>query len=133
MTLQYAADFSIKPRLTVASPFYQLVQVEIDPKMAPQYNEYLRRTKAAGDKYAAAPTSLRHINLFGPAFVYLSAQPFNTWAERAKWGNPVAGLTAAYGDAETAKLQEINRTATRARRVWIVQHRPDLSRIPGTS
>lgn len=132
-TLQYGADISTKPRLPVASPFFQLVQVEIDPQMGPQYTEYLRRTKTAGDKFAAAPTALRHVNLFGPAFVYLSAQPFNTWAERAKWPNPADPLTAAYGDAESAKLQEINRRATRSRTVWIVQYRPDLSRIPGTS
>jgi hypothetical protein len=129
-TLQYGADISTKPRLPIGSPFFQLVQIEIDPQMGPQYTDYLRRTKTAGDKFAAAPTSLRHTNLFGPAFVYLTAQPFNTWAEREKWANPAAPLTAAFGDAESAKLQEINRRATRSRRIWIVQHRPDLSRIP---
>lgn len=132
-TLQYQAGLSTKPRLPVASPFFQLVQVEIDPQMGPQYTEYLRRVKAAGDKFAAAPTALRHTNLFGPAFIYLSALPFNTWAERAKWPGPNDPLAPAYGEAESAKLQETNRLATRARKVWIVQHRPDLSRIPGTS
>ncbi|MBY0497224.1 MAG: hypothetical protein K2Y23_23715 [Cyanobacteria bacterium] len=132
-TLQYQADISTKPRLPVASPFFQLVRIEIDPQMGPQYTEYLRRVKSAGDKFSAAPTALRHTNLFGPAFVYLFAQPFATWAERAKWANPGEPLTAAYGDVETAQLNEINRNATRARTVWVVQHRPDLSRIPGTS
>lgn len=56
-----------------------------------------------------------------------------TWAERAQWANPVEALTAAYGNDEAAKLQDINRRATRARNVWIVQHRADLSRVPGTS
>ncbi len=132
-TLQYQADISVKPSLPAASAFFQLVQVEIDPQMGPQYNDYLRRVKAASDKFAGAPTSLRHTNLFGPAFVYLTAQPFNTWAERAKWAGPGAPMTAAFGDAESAKLQEVNRRATRSRKVWIVQHRPDLSRIPGAS
>lgn len=129
-TLQYGADISTKPRLPLGSPFFQIVQIEIDPQMGPQYTDYLRRVKTAGDKFAAAPTSLRHTNLFGPAFVYLTAQPFNTWAERAKWANPADPLAAAFGDAESAKLQDINRRATRSRTIWIVQHRPDLSRIP---
>lgn len=132
-TLQYQADISTKPRLPVGSPFFQIVRIEIDPQMGPQYTDYLRRVKAAGDKFAAAPTSLRHTNLFGPAFVYLTAQPFNTWADRAKWAGPAEPLTTAYGEAESAKLQDINRRVTRSRTIWIVQHRPELSRIPGTS
>jgi hypothetical protein len=132
-TLQYQPDISTKPRLPIASPFYQLVRIEIEPQMGPQYTDYLRRAKSAGDKFAAAPTTLRHTNLFGPAFVYLSAQPFATWAERANWAAPGEPMAAAYGDAEAAKLSEINRNATRSRTIWVVQHRPDLSRIPGTS
>ena len=129
-TLQYQADISTKPRLPVGSPFFQLVQVEIDPQMGPAYTEYLRKVKEAGDKFAGAPVTLRHTNAFGPAFVYLSAQPFNTWAEREKWAGPAAPLTSAFGEAESNKLQEVNRRATRSRTISIVAHRPDLSRIP---
>lgn len=132
-TLQYQADLSTKPRLPVASPFFQLVQVTIDPQMAPAYTDYLRKVKAAGDSFAEAPTTLRHTNAFGPSFVYLSAQPFNTWADRAKWAGPVQPLAAAFGEAESARLQDINRRATRSRTIWIVAHRPELSRVPGTS
>jgi hypothetical protein len=132
-TMQYRADLSTKPALPIAAPFFQIVRQEIDPQLVPEYTAYLRRVKEAGDKFAAAPTSLRHTNLFGPAFIYLTAQPFSTWAERAKWANPADPLVAAFGDAEAAKLADINRRAVRARSIWIVQHRADLSRIPGTS
>ena len=129
-TLRYLADMSTKPRLPIASPFFQLVMVEIDPQMAAEYTDYLRKSKVAGDKFAGAPTTLRHNNTFGPAFVYLSAQPYNTWAEREKWAGPQAPLAAAYGEAEAAKLVAVNTRATRARTIRIVAHRPDLSRIP---
>ena len=129
-TLRYLADISTKPRLPIASPFFQLVQVEIDPQLGAEYADYLRKTKAAGDKFAGAPTTLRHVNTFGPAFAYLSAQPFNTWAEREKWPAPQAAMTAAFGEAEAAKLGAVNTRAVRSRNIRIVAHRPDLSRIP---
>lgn len=129
-TLRYLADISTKPRLPIGSPFFQLVQIEIDPQMGAEYADYLRKAKAAGDKFAAAPTTLRHINTFGPAFVYLFAQPFNTWAEREKWAAPQAPLTAAYGEAEAAKLQAVTIRATKGRNIRVVAHRPDLSRVP---
>lgn len=132
-TLRYLADISTKPRLPAASAFFQLVQVEIDPQMATEYTDYLRKVKAAGDKSAGAPTTLRHINAFGPAFVYLSALPFSTWAEREEWPAPQEALRAAYGEAEAAKLAAVNTRATRSRRVSIVAHRPDLSRIPASA
>lgn len=129
-TLRYVADISTKPRLPTASAFFQLVQIEIDPQMGAEYTDYLRKVKAAGDKSAGAPTTLRHTNAFGPAFVYLSAQPFNTWAEREKWPGPQEALSTAYGAAEAARLVAINTRATRSRNIRIVAHRPDLSRVP---
>lgn len=129
-TLRYLPEMSIKPRPPVGSPFFQLTEVQINPEMATEYAAYLRKLKAARDKQASAPTALRHNNAFGPGFIYLIASPFDSWAEREKWGTPDEALRAMYDEAEVAQLTDIRERSVRAVRTWVVAHRRDLSRIP---
>ncbi len=58
-----------------------------------------------------APAAIRHTTAFGPGFTYLTALPFNTWAEREKWSSPQSSLVAAYGEAEARALGETSRKA----------------------
>ena len=128
--LRLLPDYSTKARGIMGAPFVQLTQTEIDPQVAGEYNQYLAKLKAAGDKSPAAPTALRHINTFGPSFQYLTAQPFNTWAEREQWPESQEALNAAYDQGEVMKLFDVSRRATKSRNISVVAFRRDLSRIP---
>lgn len=130
VTLRHQVAWSTKPKAVVGSAFFQLVETEIDPAMEQQYIDYLTKAKTAGDKFTAAPTTFRHTYAFGSNFVHLAAQPFDTWAERAKWQGPAAPLVAAYGQAEADRLMDVVRRATKSRTIRVVAYRRDLSRIP---
>lgn len=125
------SEFSTKPKGVAGVPFVQLVRAEIDPAMLTQYEDYLTKVKAAGDKHAGAPTAIRHSSVFGQSNVFISALPFATYAEREKWPSPLAILTAAYGEAEARQLQETARRAQKRLDIWVVAYRRDLSRLAG--
>jgi hypothetical protein len=111
-----------------------IIATEIDPAMEGSYLEYLSKLKAASDKSAASPTVYRMASHLGSSFTYITAMPFNTWAERAKWPGPLATLTEAHGAAGAEALMEASRRAVKRRNIWVSMYRADLSRFPsGTS
>lgn len=131
--LRLRQEFSSKVRDATESPFFQLVRVEIDPAMAPAYEDYLVKVKAARDKNSSATMLARFTPLFGQAFVYFTAMPFATYAEREKWPTPAQVLAKEYGEGTTQGLLDTQRRATKRQDVWVVAWRRDLSRIPSGS
>jgi hypothetical protein len=131
----YRAELSAKAEQGPDLPrFMMIVATEIDPAMTSPYVEYLTKLKTASDKSAAAPTAHRMASLLGSSFTYITALPFNSWADRAKWPGPLATLTEAHGPADAQALMEASRKAVKRQNIWVSMYRADLSRIPsGTS
>lgn len=109
--------------------FANVIMTEVEPAMAPMYEMYLAKLKAAQDQTPGTPTTFRFVSVQGPAATYVTVQFFNKFADRDSF--PAAGdaLRKAYGEAEARHLTETSLRAIRHRRTYISAFRPDLSRI----
>lgn len=110
--------------------FLQLFVTEVEPAMVPTWEEYLARLKAAQEKSPQAPTHVRRVVVEGASNTYVTAAPFNTYAERDSWPSNQAVLREAYGEAEARALNETRLRCTRNARLVVMSYRPDLSRPP---
>lgn len=123
-------ELSSKAADATGSPYFQLVRVEIDPAMTTQYEDYLAKIKVARDKDSRSTMLVRFTPLFGQAFVYFTALPFTTFAERGKWLTPAQYLTNEFGESTARSLIDTQQRAVKRQDVWVVAWRRDLSRIP---
>jgi hypothetical protein len=107
-----------------------VIVTEVDPAMTGAYEMYLGRLKAAQDKAAGNPATVRWVSVEGPASTYLTARFFGKLAERDSWPSPAEALRQAFGEAEARHLTEMSLRAVRSRTSYVTAMRPDLSRPP---
>ncbi len=122
-------DLSTKPKVfDPPAAFVQLFVTDVEPAMVPAWEGYLARLKAAQEKSPQAPTAIRRVAVQGAANTYVTAVPFNSYAERDGWPSNLDVLREAYGEAEARALNETRLRCTRNARLVVINYRPDLSR-----
>ena len=122
-------DLSTRPKAFDPPPaFVHLFVTEVEPAMVPAWEGFLARIKAAQEKSAQAPTAVRRVAELGASNTYVTAVPFNKFAERDTWQTNLALLRDAYGEAEARSLDETRLKSTRSARQVVLTYRPDLSR-----
>jgi hypothetical protein len=123
-------DLSTRPRAFDPPAAHMHVFVtEVEPAMVPQWESYLARLKTAQEKSPQFPTAVRRVGVLGPNNTYVTAVPFNKFAERDNWPRDnLAVLREAYGEAEARSLNEIRLRSTRNARQMVMTYRPELSR-----
>lgn len=127
-------DRSTRPRVFDPPRAHSLVfRTEVRPEMVPAYEEYLDKLKAAQEKVEGTPTATRRVAVLGPANIYLTAVPFDKYAERDSWLRPADVLRQAYGEAEAQRLNEVRLKSMKDAEVFVVNYRPDLSRMPAAA
>jgi hypothetical protein len=126
-------ELSTRPRVfDPPAAFLQLFVTDVEPAMVPTWEDYLARLKAAQEKSPQAPTAIRRVTVEGTSNTYVTAAPFNSFAERDSWPTNQAVLRAAYGDDEARRLNETRLRCTRNARLVVMSYRADLSR-PATA
>lgn len=127
-------DKSTRPRIVDPPPAHILVfRTEVRPEMVPAYEEYLDKLKAAQEKVEGTPTANRRVAVLGAANTYLTSVAFDKHAERDSWPRPLDVLRQAYGEAEAQRLNEVRLKSTKSAEVFVVNFRPDLSRLPAAA
>jgi hypothetical protein len=122
-------DLSTRPKVfDPPTAFMHLFVTEVEPAMVPAWESFLARLKAAQEKSSQAPTAVRRVAVLGASNTYVTAVPFNTYAERDSWPTNLAILRDAYGESEARSLDETRLRCTRNARQLVMAYRPDLSR-----
>lgn len=122
-------DLSTRPKAFDPPPaFIHLFVTEVEPAMVPTWENFLARIKAAQEKSPQAPTAVRRVAALGASNTYVTAVPFNKFAERDSWPTNMAVLRDAYGETEARSIDETRLRATRSARQLVLAYRPDLSR-----
>lgn len=128
---RHMRNLSTRPRVNdPPSPFIMLVRTEIEPQMSASYERYLAKLKAAQEQESNTRSVNRSVSVLGPATVYLGANFFSKHAERDGWTAVPDLMRKAYGETEGPELTESSLRAVRKREIYILSHRPDLSRRP---
>ena len=100
--------------------FLQLTITTVRGLAVNDYEEFVKKVNAARDKTPGSPAQIIYaVNLGGPAFTYYTVTQWEKWADRDKFPNFVQMLTKVYSEAETARLQKMQRDA-------IVQQRTEV-------
>jgi len=100
--------------------FLQLTITTVRGSAVNDYEEFVKKVNAARDKTPGSPAQVIYaVNLGGPAFTYYTVTQWEKWADRDKFPNFVQMLTKVYSEAETARLQKMQRDA-------IVQQRTEV-------
>src|SRR5713226_1267905 len=83
-------ELSTRPKVfDPPAAFLQLFVTDVEPAMVSTWEDYLARLKAAQEKSPQAPTSIRRVAVEGASNTYVTAAPFNSYAERDSWpSNP---------------------------------------------
>jgi antibiotic biosynthesis monooxygenase (ABM) superfamily enzyme len=122
-------DLSTRPKAFVPPPaFVHLFVTEVEPAMVPTWEKFLGQIKAAQEKSPQAPTAIRRVAVLGASNTYVTAVPFNKFAERDSWPRYPDVLRDAYGETEARSIDETRLRATRNARQLVLTYRPDLSR-----
>lgn len=122
-------DLSTRPKVfDPPAAFIHLFVTEVEPAMVPSWESFLARLKAAQEKSPQAPTAIRRVAVLGATNTYVTAVPFNKFAERDSWPANMAVLREAYGEAEARSLDDTRLRCTRNARQLVLVYRPDLSR-----
>lgn len=125
-------DLSTRPKAFNPPPaFIHLFVTEVEPAMVPTWETLLARIKAAQEKSPQTPTAIRRVAVLGASNTYVTAVPFNKFAERDGWQTNLALLRDAYGETEARSLDETRLKSIRTARQLVLAYRPDLSRPPG--
>jgi len=111
--------------------FLQLTITTVRPSAINDYEEFVKKVNAARDKTAGSPAQLVYaVNLGGPAFTFYTITQWEKWAEREKFPNVGQMLTKVYGQAETARLQKLQRDAIVQQRSEVFVYNADASLNP---
>jgi hypothetical protein len=122
-------DLSTRPRAFDPPPAYvHLIVTEVEPAMVPTYRSYLARIKEAQEKSSGTPTAIRRVAVVGAGNTFVTAVPFNKFAEREGWRTALEIMQEAFGEAEARSLDETRLKSTRNVRQMVMAYRPDLSR-----
>ena len=90
--------------------FLQLTVVTVRPSAINDYVEAVKKVTAALDKTPGAPVQTVYaVNLGGPAFTFYNILQWEKWADREKFPNVGQALTKVYGQAESDRIQKMQR------------------------
>jgi hypothetical protein len=124
-------DLSTKPRAFDPPPAHvQLIRTQVKPDKVGDWERFLARYKAASEQMPETPPALRRVSVEGPAYVYVTAQPYSKGADRDAWPALMDILKKAYGDKEADALNELRAGSIKSTEFSILHHRPDLSSAP---
>lgn len=113
--------------------FLQVVTVNVKPEAIADYEDYVKKIVAATGKTTGSPRVVGYqVVLGGPGATYFFVLPFNKWAEIDGWSSIPRILTAAYGEAEAARILQAGRAATARSESAVYRLLPDLSTRPRT-
>jgi hypothetical protein len=122
-------DLSTRPRAFNQPPaYFHVIVTEVEPAMVPTYRSYLAKVREAQEKSSRAPTAIRRTAVVGAGNTYVTAVPFNKFAERDGWPTAPEMLREAFGEAEGQSLDETRPKSVRNVRQMVMAYRPDLSR-----
>ncbi|MGH7547504.1 MAG: hypothetical protein ACREMM_04935 [Gemmatimonadales bacterium] len=122
-------DLSTRPKVfDPPTAFIQVFVTDVQPEMVPSWELFLTRLKSAQEKAPQAPTSIRRVAVLGASNRYVTALPFNKYADRDSWPSTPDVLRQAYGETEARSLDETRLRSTREARIMVLAYRPDLSR-----
>ena len=122
-------DLSTRPQAFSPPPTYvHLIVTEVEPAMVPTFRSYLAKVREAQEKSSRAPTAIRRVAVMGEGNTYVTAVPFNKFAERDNRPTNLEVLQEAFGEAEAQRLEETRLKSTRNLRQMVLAYRPDLSR-----
>jgi hypothetical protein len=122
-------DLSTRPKVfNPPAARMHLFVTEVEPAMVPQWESYLARLKTAQEKSPQAPTAVRRVAVLGAGNTYVTAVPFNKFADRDSWPTNMELLREAYGEAEARSLNDTRLRSTRSVRQLVMTYRPELSR-----
>ena len=108
--------------------FLQLTITTVKPSAINDYEEFVKKLNAARDKTAGSPAvAVYAVNLGGPAFTFYTVTQWEKWADREKFPNGGQMLTKVYGEAETARLQKLQRDAIVNQRTEVYAYDADSS------
>ena len=92
--------------------FIQIITTTVRSNGVTDYEDYVKQIIAGANKIGAPQRVLVYqVGLGGPSFTYNIIIPFNKWEEMDSWPSIAQVLTAAYGDAEAARILKSGRDA----------------------
>lgn len=107
--------------------FYQVTRTKVIPHKGGDFRLALSKIWKAEAKAAGAPTHSLRRTISGDRWVFLTATPFESGAERDKRPSFQDFMSAQYSAAEIRQILETLQGATVESRWFEVAHRPDLS------
>ena len=105
-----------------------VIRTQVDPSLSAQYEHLLRTLKVAEDQAGVGIT--RRVSRQGETLTHTSVRLYNNHAERDGWASAQRLLADAYGEDEARTLFASQAEAVKAREIYTLRMRPDLSRIP---
>ncbi len=124
--LQPNATSSAAPAL--GTRYSSVITTEVDPALAPDYNDFLQRLKVAEDNNGISRD--RRVNFMGTSQTYTSVAGFDTFEQASGLPGALTLLQEEYGDQVGQRILERGQAAVRHRTFQVTQFREDLSRIP---
>lgn len=127
---QMVPGFSSAPGAPSSSPpaYGHVIRTQVDPSLSAQYEHLLRTLKVAEDQAGVGIT--RRVSRQGETLTHTSVRLYNNHAERDGWASAQRLLADAYGEDEARTLFASQAEAVKAREIYTLRMRPDLSRIP---
>jgi hypothetical protein len=118
-----------------APAFVHLFVTEVEPRMVKEWEGYLAKLKGAQEKSPEGPPVIRRVSVLGAGNTYVTAVPFQKFAERDNWGKNPELMRDTYGQAQADSLDGVRLRSIRNVRQMVLMYRPELSRpeAPSTS
>ena len=124
--LELQADLSSgESRGGPSTRYLQVVENEIDPAREAEYRAFLRSLAASED--AQRVRTIRRVATLGAAFTFYSVTGYSSLGELRAGPGPVARLAEMYGQEVADQIWASGSAAVRARRVFVMELREDLS------
>ena len=111
--------------------FVQVLTVHTKPDTAVDYEAFVKKVLAAGDKIGQTDRVLTfQVTAGGPGYTYMIASYFDKWAETDAVPSTPEILTKALGEVEGARQLRIGRTAIASVQTDVYRLVPNLSTKP---
>lgn len=110
---------------------YLVTRAHVIPGEAADYQLALSKIRAAESKAAGAPRRIARRTIEGDRFIFTSATPFSSGAERDRWPEFQDFMGASYSEAEIRQILATLTSAIESNDWFVVAFRPDLSHYDG--
>jgi antibiotic biosynthesis monooxygenase (ABM) superfamily enzyme len=110
---------------------YLVTRAQVIPGKAADYQLALSKIRAAEAKAAGAPRRIARRVIEGDRFLFTSATPFASGAERDRWPQFRDFMSASYSEAEIRQILATLTSSMETSEWFAVTLRPDLSHYDG--